>query len=105
MKSKRSLLDLARSLTCYKHDNFNIPEQYIMTSEEKIVYEHSKVQERILEKKVKRSVGWNKFDYVFMVSASLNHGTSDIKVSYLNYYVITIKFVYIMIFKIYLNIN
>lgn len=88
LKSKRYLLDLANSLTCYKHKNMYIPELYKMTSTEKEVHEKVKIQERMLGKTLKRSVGWENFKYVFMVSASLNHGTSDIKVNYLNYFII-----------------
>jgi hypothetical protein len=46
----------------------------------------SKVQERRLEEKVKKSVGWGKFNDVFMISAVLNQGSSDIRVSYFNKY-------------------
>lgn len=80
LKSKRHLLDLARSLTCYKHEKFHIPESHILKPNEKIEHKGSKVQERMLEKKVKKSVGWDKFKDVFMVSAILNQGSSDIEV-------------------------
>lgn len=50
-----------------------------MTSQEKRAYE-IKGQERMLEKKVKQVVGWDKFNEVFMVSAIQNQGSSDIKV-------------------------
>lgn len=88
LKSKRHLLDLARSLTCYKHEKFLLPESHILKPNEKIEHEGSKVQERILEKKVKKSVGWDKFKDVFMVSAVLNQGSSDIEV---RYYTVFIK--------------
>lgn len=81
MKSKRYLLDLARSLTCYKHENFNIPESFNLKSIEKKNHESSKVQERMLGKKVKQSIGWENFKDVFMVSSVLKHGSSDIEVS------------------------
>ncbi|VVC43480.1 Hypothetical protein CINCED_3A022094 [Cinara cedri] len=83
LKSKKQLLDLARLLTCDKNGTFNIPDQYIMTSEENIDHKYLKNQERMLEKKVKHSCGWDKFQDVFMVSAALNHGSSNIKVSFL----------------------
>lgn len=82
LKSKRHLLDLARSLTCYKNNNFHIPESYILKPNETNNHEGSKVQERMLEKKVKKSIGWDKFKDVFMVSAVLNQGSSDIEVRY-----------------------
>lgn len=85
LKSKRYLLDLARSLTCYKHEKFHIPESHILKpheKNEKIEHEGSKVQERMLEKKVKKSVGWDKFKDVFMVSAIFNQGSSDIQVRF-----------------------
>lgn len=84
LKSKSFLLDLARSLTCFKHEHFNIPKPYIMNSEEKMDHKPSNIQERLLEKKVKQSVGWANFKDVFMVSAILHHGSSDIMVSCLN---------------------
>lgn len=82
LKSKRYLLDLTRSLTCHKHQHFHVPELYAMASEERIADESSKVQERALGKKVRRSVGWDKFNDVFMVSAIHSHGSSDIRVSF-----------------------
>lgn len=53
-----------------------------MTPKERKDHKHSKIQERMLGEKIKDSVGWEKFNDVFMVSAVFNHGTSDIKVSY-----------------------
>lgn len=82
LRSKIYLLDLARSLTCYKLEDFHIPIPYIITPKENKDRERSKIQERMLGKKIKDSVGWEKFNDVFMVSAVFNHGTSDIKVSY-----------------------
>lgn len=84
LKSKKYLLDLVRSLTCNKHNSFNVPELHFITPEERAALERSKVQERMLEKKVKRSIGWEKFSDVFMISAIHNHGSSDIRVSYFN---------------------
>jgi len=79
LKSKKYLLDLARSLTCHKHNNLHVPESYVTTAEEREALQRSKVQERMLAKKVRRSVGWDKFSDVFMVSAIHNHGSSDIR--------------------------
>lgn len=84
LKSKSYLLDLARSLTCFKNKNFHVPEPYIMSSKEKEAHKRSKVQERMLNRKIKQSNGWGNFSDVFMVSAVLNHGTSDIKVKHFN---------------------
>jgi len=85
LKSKSYLLDLARSLTCFKHGSFHIPKPYIITPKEESYRAHSsKVQERMLKKKIVQSVGWDKFNDVFMVSSVLDHGTSDIKVSCLD---------------------
>lgn len=80
LKSKSQLLNLARLLTCNKHENLHIPDPYIMNSEEEIVHKYLKGQVRMLNKKVKQSSGWDKFQDVFMVSAIFNHGSSDIKV-------------------------
>uniref|UniRef100_A0A2H8TN51 GTPase Era, mitochondrial n=2 Tax=Melanaphis sacchari TaxID=742174 RepID=A0A2H8TN51_9HEMI len=79
LKSKSYLLDLARSLTCYKHHNIHIPEPYSMKSEKIRTYESSKIQERKLEKTVKQSIGWENFKDVFMVSAIHSLGSSDIE--------------------------
>jgi len=49
LKSKSYLLDLARSLTCYKNKNIHIPEPYTMTSEKINTHKSSKIQERKLE--------------------------------------------------------
>jgi len=87
LKSKRYLLNLAQLLTCHKHQHIHVPELYDMTSEERTADESSKVQERALGKKVRRSVGWDKFNDVFMVSAIHSHGSSDIKVSCFNWFV------------------
>jgi len=87
LKSKRYLLDLAQSLTCYKHQNFHVPEIYDINSDKTLAHESSKIQERSLVKKVKRSVGWEKFNDVFMVSAIHSHGSADIRVSFLNLFV------------------
>lgn len=76
---------MARSLTCFKHENFHVPEPYIMSSKEKKALGHSKVHERMLNKKIKQSIGWGNFSDVFMVSAVLSHGSSDIKVRHLNF--------------------
>lgn len=83
LKSKSQLLDLTRLLTCNKYGNLHIPDKYIMTSEEEIVHKVLKGQERMMGKVVRQSSGWNKFLDVFMVSAILNHGSSDIKVSFI----------------------
>jgi len=53
-----------------------------MTSENRRTHESSKIQERMLGKKIKKSVGWENFKDVFMVSAIHSLGSSDIKVSY-----------------------
>jgi len=79
LKSKSYLLDLARSLTCYKHNNIHVPEPYAMTSEKIRTHESSKIQERKLEKTVKQSTGWANFKDVFMVSAIHSLGSSDIE--------------------------
>lgn len=79
LKSKSYLLVLAKSLTCYKHDNFHVPKPYTLSSKEQRAYE-IKGQERMLQKKVKQVVGWDKFNEVFMVSAYFNQGSSDIQV-------------------------
>lgn len=52
-----------------------------MTSENRKTHESTKVQERMLGKKVTRSIGWEHFKDVFMVSAVHNLGSSDIEVS------------------------
>uniref|UniRef100_A0A2S2Q172 GTPase Era, mitochondrial n=1 Tax=Sipha flava TaxID=143950 RepID=A0A2S2Q172_9HEMI len=78
LRSKIYLLDLARSLTCFTLNNFHIPKPYMLTPEEE-KRNRSKVQERRLEEKVKKSVGWGKFNDVFMISAVLNQGSSDIR--------------------------
>ncbi|XP_015364905.1 PREDICTED: GTPase Era, mitochondrial [Diuraphis noxia] len=80
LKSKSYLLDLARSLTCYKHNNIHIPEPYTMTPEKRRTHESLKIQERMLGKKIMKSVGWENFKDVFMVSAIHSLGSSDIKV-------------------------
>lgn len=82
LKSKSYLLDLARSLTCYKHNNIHIPKPYTVTSEKRRTHENLKIQERMLGKKITKSVGWENFKDVFMVSAIHSLGSSDIKVSY-----------------------
>ncbi|KAL5245395.1 hypothetical protein ACI65C_012805 [Semiaphis heraclei] len=79
LKSKSYLLDLARSLTCYKHNNIHIPGPYTMTSEKRKTHESLKIQERMLGKKITKSVGWENFKDVFMVSAIHSLGSSDIK--------------------------
>ncbi|XP_027852449.2 GTPase Era, mitochondrial [Aphis gossypii] len=79
LKSKSYLLDLARSLTCYKHHNIHIPKPYTTTSEETKTHESLKIQERKLEKTVKQSIGWENFKDVFMVSAIHSLGSSDIE--------------------------
>ncbi|XP_060852179.1 LOW QUALITY PROTEIN: GTPase Era, mitochondrial [Rhopalosiphum padi] len=79
LKSKSYLLDLARSLTCYKHNNIHVPEPYAMTSEKIRTHESSTIQERKLEKNVKQSTGWANFKDVFMVSAIHSLGSSDIE--------------------------
>ncbi|KAL4131715.1 hypothetical protein QTP88_008989 [Uroleucon formosanum] len=79
LKSKSYLLDLARSLTCYKHNNIHIPEPYTMTPEKRKTHETSKIQERMLGKKIMQSIGWENFKDVFMVSAIHNLGSSDIE--------------------------
>lgn len=81
LKSKKYLLDLARSLTCFKYEKCHIPEPYVATKE--MTHESPRVSERILVEKVKQAVGWKNFSDVFMVSATLSHGSSDVKVSYL----------------------
>lgn len=84
LKSKCFLLDLARSLTCFKHENIHIPESYNINSEKKMNHKPLNIQERMLGKKIKQSVGWANFKDIFMVSATLHHGSSDIMVSCLN---------------------
>lgn len=84
LKSKSFLLDLARSLTCFKHEHFHIPDPYNMNFEKKMNHKPSNIQERMLRKKIKHSVGWANFKDIFMVSATLHHGSSDIMVGCLN---------------------
>lgn len=79
LKSKSYLLDLARSLTCHKHNKIHIPEPNTMTSEKKRTHESIKIQERMLGKKIAGSIGWENFKDVFMVSAIHNLGSSDIE--------------------------
>lgn len=88
LKSKSVLLDLARSLTCFKHEHFRIPEPSNLNSAKKMNHTSSNIQERILEKKIKQSVGWPNFKDIFMVSATLHHGSSDIMVGCLNIFFI-----------------
>jgi len=52
-----------------------------MKSEKRRTLESFKIQERMLEKKVTRSIGWENFKDVFMVSAINNLGSSDVEVS------------------------
>jgi len=52
-----------------------------MAPEKRKTHESSKIQERMLGKKLTRSVGWENFKDVFMVSAIHSLGSSDIEVS------------------------
>lgn len=79
LKSKSYLLDLARSLTCFKHNKIHIPEPYTMTPEKRRTHESLKIQERMLGKKITQSIGWENFKDVFMVSAIHSLGSSDIE--------------------------